>query len=186
MDERPDTPTDPPPEDLGRELLRVETEADVRAARELRRYRDQQRLRRPPKRFDALWIAIPVLIGLVGLLVTGPDPLWLIALGIGAIYGLGEWRERRLDQRAAASTADAPRRVLALHEEGILLTIGETVHRMGWRGLDEVRRLDGAYLVRFHDGIEPLYLPFEALGSDRRSGRLESLLASRDRLVQDG
>lgn len=185
-DDAPDAPGDDAPAELGRELLRVETAADVRAARELRRYRDRQRLRRPPKRFDLVWIGIPVAIGLVGLLVTGPDPLWLIALAIGGIYGLGEWRERRLDHRAAAATAESPRRVLAFHEQGIVVTIGEAEHRMGWRGLDEVRRLEGAYLVRFHDGVDPIYVPYEALGSDGRSGRLESLLASRDRLVQDG
>lgn len=180
-DERPD----PTEGELGRELLRIETEADLRSVRALRRYRDRQRLRRPPKRFDLVWVAVPVVIGLAGVAITGPDPLWLIALAIGALYGFGEWRERRQDTRAAAAISDDPRRVLSFHEHGIVVVRGPDRQRLPWRGLDEVRRLDDAYLVLFHD-LEPLYVPFEALGSDRRSGRLESLLASRDRLVQDG
>jgi hypothetical protein len=186
MDE-PDEPTTATTgsAELGRELLRIETQADLRAARELRRDRDRQRLRRPPGRFDLLWIAVPVTVGLAGMVVTGPHPLWYVALGIGAIYGLGELRERLIDRRTAAATADDPARVLTLHEHGITLSQGGGTTRLPWRALDEVRRLPDAYIVRFHDDVEPLYVPFEALGSSRRSGRLESLLASRDRLVQD-
>ncbi len=174
-------------EDLGPELYRIDAETDLRTVRELRRYHDRQRLRRPPKRSDRYWVGLVAVVGLVGWIIAGRSWIWFLALAIAGLYALGELREWAADRRVLASTPiEARARALSFHEHGLRLQEGDGARRLGWRDLDEVRRLESAYLVLFRDrSIAPMCVPYEHLGSPQRSGRLEALLAAHDRLVQD-
>jgi hypothetical protein len=166
------------------ELLRIDTETDLTAVREVRRFRDRQRLRRPPKRSDAVWLSLTAVVGLAGWVVTGPHPVWFAALAVVALWAGADLWERRRDQRTLDAIDEAGRRrTLTFHDDHLELDDGGTVHRLGWRDLTHVHRLDGAYVLRFRGDIEPLYVPAEALGSTGRSGRLEALLAAHDRVV---
>lgn len=170
------------------ELLRIETETDLTAVREVRRFRDRQRLRRPPKRSDAIWLSLTALAGLGGWATTGPHPVWFAALGVVALWIGADLWERRHDRRTLASIDPSQRRrVLVFRDDHLELEDGGTVHRLAWRDLTEVRRLERGYLLRFRDeDVAPLYVPSRVLGTTGRSGRLESLLAAHDRVVSDG